>query len=137
MRMLDCNRLKLSLAVKNEEVARGPDIQNKKVSHKTMNKIRIGGSEKLLNEVTESWITHQVQERKSDRQAVCVQVILNGNGVDMSLSTPQCSGIGGGGRKPNQEEQNLFNRWNDRHLNQDDWAVGNLIAFLKQSKLIR
>lgn len=97
-----------------------------------MNKIRIGSSEKHLSEATESWITHQVRERQQDGQSVCVQVVLRDDCVDMVLSTPQCGGGVGGGRQPNQKEQEIFDLWHSRHLSQTDWAVGNLIAFLKQ-----
>jgi hypothetical protein len=37
---------------------------------------------------------------------------------------------------PNTKEQELFRRWDERHLNQQDWAHGNLIAFLKQARLL-
>jgi hypothetical protein len=97
-----------------------------------MSKIRIGNSEKELSEASESWITQQVRDREHDGQSVCVQVILKDDGVDMILSTPQCSGGGGGGRQPNQKEREIFELWNDRHLSHTTWAVGNLIAFLKQ-----
>ena len=97
-----------------------------------MSKIRIGNSEKELSEASESWITHQVRERQHDGQPVFVQVILKTDDVDMVLSTPQCGGGGGGGRGPNRKESEIFELWNQRHLNQNDWAAGNLIAFLKQ-----
>ena len=98
-----------------------------------MSKIRIGSSERELSEASESWITQQVREREHDGQSICVQVVLKIDNVDMVLSTPQCGGgPGGRGRRPNQKEQEIFQLWNDRHLDQNDWAVGNLIAFLKQ-----
>jgi hypothetical protein len=102
-----------------------------------MNTIRIGQAEKALSQATESWITHQVLEREKDGVPVCVQVILKDDGVDMILATPQCGGGGGGGRLPNAREQELFKLWEERHLNRREWAVGNLIAFLKQSRLLR
>jgi hypothetical protein len=98
-----------------------------------MYKIQIGGSEKELSEVSESWISHQVQERRHDGQPVCVRISLKNDCIDMILATPQCGGGGGGvGRQPKCKESEIFALWNDRHLNQNDWAVGNLIAFLKQ-----
>jgi len=101
-----------------------------------MNRIRIGESEKPLNEVNESWITHQVRQRREDGQSVCAQVFLQGDNVHLVLSTPQCANGSGGGRQANEREQELINKWNERHLNRHDWAVGNLIAFLKQARLI-
>ncbi|HXI73202.1 MAG TPA: hypothetical protein VNN22_22925 [Verrucomicrobiae bacterium] len=97
-----------------------------------MSKIRIGDSEKSLDEASESWIVNQVNGRAHDGQAVCVQIVLKDDGVDMILSTPQCGGGGGGGRPPNHKELEILELWNHRHLNQQKWEVGNLIAFLKQ-----
>lgn len=98
-----------------------------------MYKIQIGSNEKQLNEASESWINHQVQERRQSGQPVCARITLKNDCVDMILSTPQCGGAGGGGgRQPRCKESEIFALWNDRHLNQNDWAAGNLIAFLKQ-----
>lgn len=100
-----------------------------------MNKIIIGSSEKELSEASESWITQQVRERQHASQTFCVQVILKTECGQMILSTPGCSNdSGGGGRAPKPKEQEIFALWNERHLNQPGWAVGNLIAFLKQLK---
>jgi len=101
-----------------------------------MNKIQIGQDERALDKATESWIIQSIQDRKRDGLPVCVQVFLKMDGVDMVLSTPQCGGGGGGGRVPNAKEQGLFDRWNERHMNQEDWSPGDLIAFLKQARLL-
>lgn len=97
-----------------------------------MNTIRIGGTEKALEDASESWINHQVRQRREEGP-VCVQVNLKFNNVQMVLSTPECSGCAGrGGRQPNPRESEVFQLWEQRHLNQNEWEVGNLIAFLKQ-----
>lgn len=101
-----------------------------------MNRIVIGDTERALEAATESWIIHQIRERQSDNQSVCVKVILKGDGVDMILATPECGSGGAGGRGPNSKEQELFDKWDSRHMNKSDWAVGNLVAFLKQAKLL-
>lgn len=95
-------------------------------------KIRIGQSEKDLKDATESWINHQVQERAHDGRPVCVQITVKCPGIDIILSTPQCGGGGGGFRQPNPKEHEIFEIWNCRHLDQNNWEVGNLLAFLKQ-----
>lgn len=99
-----------------------------------MNTIRIGETEKSLSEATESWIVHQIRQRQEDGP-VCVRVCVHEDGVNIILATPGCNG-GGGGRMPNTREQELINKWNSRHLSESDWAIGNLIAFLKQAKLL-
>ena len=96
-----------------------------------MSTISIGQSQRNLEDASESWIASQVNGRKHDGQAVCVQIQLKTAGLDMMLSTPQCGG-GGGGRPPNPKELEIFELWNSRHMNQQNWEVGNLIAFLKQ-----
>lgn len=98
-----------------------------------MNKIIIGRNEKELGEAGESWITHQVGERQHAGETFCVRVVLKTDCVDMILATFGCGGGGGGGgRAPKPKEKQIFDLWNERHLNQPGWTVGNLIAFLKQ-----
>ena len=97
-----------------------------------MSKVKIGGSERPINEATESWINQQINSRKDDKQTVCVQVFLDEGGVDMVLSTPTCGGGGGGNRRPTTKEQEIFDLWNRRGLNQSNFTGGALVAFLKQ-----
>ncbi|TSA41593.1 MAG: hypothetical protein D4R57_00380 [Verrucomicrobiales bacterium] len=96
-----------------------------------MIKIQIGNNERELGEASDSWIAQHVQERRRDHQSVCVKVILNCAGLNFALATPPCGG-GGGGWQPNCREQSVIELWQSCHLNRIDWAVGNLIAFLKQ-----
>ncbi|MGN6554037.1 MAG: hypothetical protein ACTHLW_09985 [Verrucomicrobiota bacterium] len=97
-----------------------------------MSTISIGSNQKDLSDATESWITHQVREREHDGQSVCVQVHLKYDGVDMTLATSGCGNGSGGRRPPNQKEIEIFELWKARHLDQAQWPVGALIAFLKQ-----
>src|SRR5262245_19177159 len=98
-----------------------------------MSRIKIGSSERDLSDANESWIVQQIRTREENGGRPCVQVFLKCGSVDVMLSTPQCAvGGGGGGRAPNQKEQEIFQLWNSRHMNSPEWAIGNLIAFLKQ-----
>ena len=97
-----------------------------------MNTIRIAESQRDLENATESWITEQIRKRQNDGQSVCVRVTFESTGVDIILSTPECSRTSEGGRKPTEREQEIFDLWDARHLNEEGWTVGNLIAFLKQ-----
>ena len=102
-----------------------------------MNTIKIGSIENNLDEVSESWINQQIRERQHQNGSVCVQVRIQQNGVDIILSTPECSGGGGGGgRMATPQEQDILDRWNHLHLNSLKWSVGEVIAFLKQVKLL-
>lgn len=94
--------------------------------------VRIGSVERSLSEVTESWINEQVSRRRADGQAVCVQVLIRQGGLDLALATPACSRGGGGGRQPTQNERRIIELWDRLHLNREDFAGGNVVAFLKQ-----
>jgi len=94
--------------------------------------VRIGGEERKLDEVTPDWITHQVDRRRAAGERVCVRVTVQGPQINVALSTPGCSGGGGGGRVPNADEQAILELWGHRGLDQPDYSAGSLISFLKQ-----
>ncbi len=100
-----------------------------------MIKIKIGSNERQFNSIRdldESWINQQVNRRKADGQAVCVQVSIEQDSVNIRLSTPACSKSGGGGRAPKPQEKAIFDLWDGRGLNQTGFSGGNVIAFFKQ-----
>ncbi len=95
--------------------------------------VQIGTSgERRLEEADESWINQQINRRRAEGQPVCVRVSIQTDGLHMSLSTPSCAGNGGGGRAPNAREQQVFDLWQQRGLNSNDFTGGNVVAFLKQ-----
>ena len=95
--------------------------------------IQIGGSgERRLEEADESWINQQINRRRDEGQPVCVRVTITTTSLNLTLTTPGCAGTGGGGRAPNQREQQVFELWQKRGLNTADFSGGNLVAFLKQ-----
>jgi hypothetical protein len=96
-----------------------------------MIKVRIGSIEKDVQDVRESWINEQLHRRRREDESVCVQVTVNKSPLNMVLSTPSCSGTGGG-RAPNAREQRIFELWDKHKLNRSDFTGDNLIAFLKQ-----
>ena len=72
----------------------------------SMIRVRIRDAERELSSVSESWINQQINRRGADGQSVC--------------------------RPPNRYEEQVFNLWKKRGLNQEQFTGGNLIAFLKQ-----
>lgn len=107
--------------------------RRREVAEKMAVTVKIGGSEeRLLNDVTESWIIDQINRRRQDRVEVCVVVRIEMAGVNLRLATASCSSAGGGGRPPNNREQEVVNLWNERKLNSADFTAGNVIAFLQQ-----
>lgn len=64
--------------------------------------IQVGSSERNLGEISEGWLSQQVNQRRKDGQPTCVRVTIRNNDVEMVLSTGACpKGGGGGGRAPN------------------------------------
>jgi hypothetical protein len=96
-----------------------------------MIKVQIGNTEKELRDVRESWINEQLTRRRRDEEPICVQVTIDKPPLNMVLSTPGCSGPGGG-RAANARERRIFDLWGKFKLNSSDFTGGNLIAFLKQ-----
>ncbi len=99
-----------------------------------MSRIRIGDSERTIGEATPQWVNEQINRRRADGLAVCVQVIFDQKPLEFALSTPACfrGGGGGGGRPLNQEELKVLSLWEKLHLNTPDFTGGNLVAFLKK-----
>lgn len=93
--------------------------------------IRIAGVEHKLDDVDEQWIREQLGRRMKEGQLVCVQVTINTDAMNMTLSTPTCAG-GGGGRAPNATEAEVFALWARHKLNTSEFNAGQLNAFLKQ-----
>ena len=94
--------------------------------------IRIGSNERSYSDADAGWINQQINRRRHDGQLVCAQVVIDAAGVNMVLSTLACARSGGGGRPPNSRESSIFDLWNKRGLNSNDFNGGQLIAFLKQ-----
>jgi hypothetical protein len=95
--------------------------------------VRIGSDEKdMSSAIDEHWINQELNRRRRDGETVCVRVTIRDADLQMVLSTPSCGVGAGGGRAPTAAEQEIFDSWAHRGLNQPDFTGGNLIAFLKQ-----
>jgi len=95
--------------------------------------VRIGTDERDMTEsIDEQWINQQIARRRQDGDLVCVRVAIHAGEVNVNLTTPNCGSGLGGGRSPNGAEVEIIELWNQRGLNQNDFAGGNVVAFLKQ-----
>lgn len=94
--------------------------------------IRIGGTQRTLDEHYESWINQQIVARRQAGEPVCVVVSIEEDGLRMHLSTPGCGNGSVGGRPPNRQESAVLSLWQRHGLNADTFSGGDLIAFLKQ-----
>lgn len=96
-----------------------------------MIRVQIGGNERDLDDVSPQWVNEQINRRRADGVPVCVKVLVNSSAVNIALATPGCQSEGGG-RQPSQQEKELFDLWEQLHLNTDEFTGGKLIAFLRQ-----
>lgn len=113
------------------------DRLNDKSSHFTgtaiMIWVKIGIEERPLDEADEQWIAKTINGLRKDQGDVCLQVRIEEPNLHVTLATPSCASAGGGGsRPPNDQERETFELWSKLHLNDVDFAPGNVIAFLKQ-----
>lgn len=96
-----------------------------------MVRIQVGTFDYELQNLREDDLIKQIKGHRNDGVPLYVRITIKSDHVDMILSTPDCQ-IGGGGRTPNDKEKELFDLWNRMRLNSNDFAPGQLIAFLKQ-----
>jgi len=102
-------------------------------------KIEIGESKREFEsayDVDESWINQQIVRRKKDRISICVKVYIKNEKLNVLLRTPACEKIRGGKKASTSLVEKIFELWNERGLNKDDFTGGNLISFFKQLKKI-
>jgi len=97
--------------------------------------VRIGDSEKSLEEAEPHWITQQINQRREDGiTSICVKVIIREGSVEMILSTPGCGGGVGRPGQPSSEEKDIIDLWQKQNLNEYEFTPGNLVAFIQQLK---
>lgn len=94
--------------------------------------IEVGRETVELENFREGWLVEQLRRRSSGGDAVCVRVYIREGDIRLALGTPECPTGRGVPRELNPREQAIIDLWQARGLNDADWSVGNLIAFLKQ-----
>lgn len=93
--------------------------------------VKIGGVERRVEEIDESWINQQIHRRRAAGEVVCVMVRIDTATAKVTLATSACGGAGGG-RPPNPEERRIIDLWRKHRLDANHFTGGNLIAFLRQ-----
>jgi hypothetical protein len=88
----------------------------------------------------DGWIAQQVERRRREGEPACVFVTIKCSSpfVDLYLATGDCPQRGGGGgRSPNEYEEELYNLWVRFGLNNPGFTGGNLVAFFNQPTVRR
>ncbi len=97
-----------------------------------MNSIKIGNEQRSLVDADAQWITQQINGRRKDGLVVCVLVEITAGDIDVCFATPTCGGRGGSGRQLTAREQEALDLWRKHHLNDETFAAGDVVAFVKQ-----
>lgn len=92
--------------------------------------VAIGGMSVPVDKASEGWINQMVEEARKRNLALCIRVSVQTPEANVSLATPGCGQGGGGGRAPNRKEQQIFEAWRRRGLEQGTVHPGDLRAFL-------
>ncbi|HSK74518.1 MAG TPA: hypothetical protein VK892_22645 [Pyrinomonadaceae bacterium] len=101
--------------------------------------LKIGANELRFDNlagIDEHWINQQINGLRKDGHPVCIRVSIDEGPVNLSLVTSDCASSGGGGREPNEDENKIFDLWDELGLNKKDFPSGKFIAFLKQARNI-
>lgn len=93
--------------------------------------IEVGQERISLEDLREGELAEQVKRRSTDGRPVCVRVHIEEAEIRLELSTPECTTGRGRVRPVRPREQTLIDLWRSRGLDETDWTIGNLIAFLK------
>jgi hypothetical protein len=99
-----------------------------------MKRITISNSERDLVDVSPSWIREHVQALSSRSMPVCVRVMIKSGSLNLAFATPACGGTRSSDREPNPDEKRLLELWRRKGLNETDFDVGQLIAFVNEVK---
>lgn len=97
-------------------------------------RIAIGSAERDLSDASPRWIREHVLALRSRNIPVCVTISLRTDRLNIGLSTPPCPAARFSERDPNPEEERILDLWRKRGMSQDDFEIGQLIAFLNEIK---
>lgn len=100
-----------------------------------MVRIKIGESERELDNADAQWVNEQVRGyQRTHGTLPCVRVTVDEDQAHINLITMNCPRSGGGGGVPQWRpaEAEVLELWKRHHLDAPAWAHGNLLAFVQQ-----
>lgn len=101
--------------------------------------LKIGAMERHFESIIDvdgHWINQQINGLRKDGHSICVRISINESKANLTLATADCASANGGGRPPNECEEEIFSLWNRLGLNDKEFQLGKIIAFLKQVRRI-
>jgi hypothetical protein len=95
-------------------------------------KIKIGPIERDIRDTDEDWVKQQVNGRRESGEPVCVRVSIHMDGVNVLLSTADCSQCPASTRPPNCREKPILDLWKKYELSGALFDIGRLLAFIRE-----
>jgi hypothetical protein len=99
-----------------------------------MIRVSVGETDRDIRDVNVPWLRERIEDMRRKGVPVCVRVTIKSGDLDMILSTLGCPASSGGNRPPRPKEKEVFDLWEKRGLNLDDFNIGQLNAFLSEIK---
>jgi hypothetical protein len=94
--------------------------------------LMIGGVELPVDNASEGRVNQMIAEARRAGGALCIQVRVQIDDVNVSVATPGCGRAGSGGRQANAKEQRILDAWARRGLSSGELSPGELRAFLNE-----
>lgn len=100
--------------------------------------VTIGNETKSLQDaLSGSWVPQQIHRLTASGSSPCVRVqISQPPEIDFTLNTAGCPRGFGGGRPLAGAERRLLELWEQHHLSDAGWSVGDPLGFL-HSRVVR
>jgi len=97
--------------------------------------VRINEIERDYSEINNGWIASQITNREKENIKICVVITIKTDRIGLVLLTKACPRDGYGAKTLNEEEREIYERWEDCELNDDEFDLQNLIKFIKSIKI--
>jgi hypothetical protein len=94
--------------------------------------IRIEGEERQLEDADAQWIATQIQGRRHVGTNPCIRICIKTEYINAILVTPNCPLAAASHRALSARECTLFELWAASPVNQANYSISDLIAFLRK-----
>jgi len=96
-----------------------------------MVEIQIGETIRDYDKYDVKWIHQQIKRRRTEGINPCVKVKIQEGSLNLTLVSPNCPGTRAGSSSLDKQKKVLIDLWS-KHIKNDEFTSGNLVAFLKQ-----